>query len=376
MNGSATTRLPEIEVLRGVAVAGVVVHHMQGNLVLAPHRLLDAMLTYLDYWTGVDLFFAISGFVIARSLLPAVGRVRGVRGFMVVAVGFWIRRAWRLLPSAWLWLALCVGLAAGFNHSGVFGTVRTNGWAALAGMLDFADFRFADAFFRFHYGASFAWWSLSLEEQFYLLLPPLAFLAGRALPWLLGLAVLLQFPLVRTPWLMAFRTDAILLGVLLAVAARRPGFSALGDVLARLPWWWRRLPAALLVLALGALGNQALAFSHFRIGPIAVVSVLLVYLAAQDRGLVLGPGWSRRVMMVAGARSYALYLVHIPAFFIAREVWFRIGPQPTEIPVALTGLALMACFAELNWRLVERPLRAHGGRVATRWADRHAMVGS
>jgi peptidoglycan/LPS O-acetylase OafA/YrhL len=54
---AGTRRLDEIEVLRGVAVAGVVVHHARGNLVVAPHHLLDLLLNAFDLSTGVDLFF-------------------------------------------------------------------------------------------------------------------------------------------------------------------------------------------------------------------------------------------------------------------------------------------------------------------------------
>ncbi|RFQ09435.1 acyltransferase, partial [Pseudomonas sp. ATCC 13867] len=61
------------------------------------------------------------------------------------------------------------------------------------------------------------YWSLSLEEQFYLLLPLLIlFVRGRWLPVLLGAWVLFQLVQARGLWLMAFRTDALLLGVLLA----------------------------------------------------------------------------------------------------------------------------------------------------------------
>ena len=103
---------------------------------------------------------------------------------------------------------------------------------------------------------------------------------------------------------------------------------------------------------------------------VALVSGALVFLAAQDRGLILGAGAVRSLFIWVGARSYAIYLIHAPAFLAAREIWFRIGPQSSEIPVALTALALLLVGAELNWRLVERPLRAYGVRVADRFVMR------
>ncbi len=368
------SRLPDIEVLRGLAVAGVILHHSDGNLLTAPHRLLDTLRHYLDYAVGVDLFFVISGFVIARALLPAVARCATGRDFVTTAGAFWIRRAWRLMPSAWLWLALILAASAWFNRAGLFGSVQTNAWATLAGVLDFANVRFAQTFFHRFYGASFAWWSLSLEEQFYILLPLLAFLFGRRLTPVLLLLAVVQFPLQpHSVWPMVFRSEPILVGVLLAIWETTASYEALGRGIARLAAVPRAALVLALIVTLGVLGERGLV-PRFAIGLIALTSGALVFLAAQDRGLILGAGALRRLFVWVGARSYALYLIHVPAFFAAREIWFRLGPQTTEIPVALTALGLLLVGAELNWRLVEQPLRAHGARVANGFVKRRKEV--
>ena len=363
------SRLPEIEVLRGLAVAGVVEQHAYGNLATGTHRTGTWLLHHVHYWTGVDLFFAISGFVIARSLLPMLARTQGARGFVTTAGAFWIRRAWRLLPSAWLWLTLCLLLSAVFNRSGVFQSVHANAWAMLAGVLDFANLRFADAIYRYDYGASFAWWSLSLEEQFYVVLPPLAFLCGRFLPLLLLPVVLLTFGMPRTLVLMAFRTDAIILGVLLACWEPHATFARAGAWLKRLPAVLRAGLAVGLVLWLGVLGTHNPFFDRYTVGLVALVSAALVFMAAQDTGLILPEGAARRFMVWLGTRSYALYLIHIPAFLAARELWFRIGGAHGDAPVVATGFVLLFACAELNWRYVEQPLRRRGARIAAQFAS-------
>jgi peptidoglycan/LPS O-acetylase OafA/YrhL len=96
----------------------------------------------------------------------------------------------------------------------------------------------------------------------------------------------------------------------------------------------------------------------------AVFSTGLVWLAALDRGFILPDCRLRRLLVSLGARSYALYLVHIPAFFVAREIWFRLGAGSPEIPAALSGFGLTFALAEMNWRWVERPLRRFGARLA------------
>ncbi|MCW5337940.1 acyltransferase family protein, partial [Pseudomonas aeruginosa] len=176
-------RILDIELLRGLAVLGVVFHHLHGNLFSGSPALLDGINQRVQFWWGVDLFFAISGFVIARTLIPQLREAPTRQAFWEQARYFWIRRAFRLLPSAWLWLALILACCLLLNRSGAFGSLSANLAASLAGFLQVANFRFADSFYRYEYGASFVYWSLSLEEQFYLLLPLLILCLRRYLGW-------------------------------------------------------------------------------------------------------------------------------------------------------------------------------------------------
>jgi peptidoglycan/LPS O-acetylase OafA/YrhL len=302
------------------------------------------------------LFFAISGFVIARSLLPTLAAVRNSAEFLRVAGAFWRRRIWRLLPSAWLWLGIILAASAFFNRTGLFGSVRTNAWATMAGVFDFANFRFADAFFRYPYGASFAWWSLSLEEQFYLVLPPVAYLFGRFLPVLLLPLVVYQFQMQRTLLLMVLRTDAIMMGVLLACWAQTPFLKWASDRMAQLPRWLKFLTTCGILLALVTRSHDVMPYS---VGLIALFSAGLVLLASLDCGYILGASHLRPLAAWIGARSYALYLIHIPAFFFARELWFRWGASDNEYAVCFTAILILFGGAELNWRLIEQPVRRH-----------------
>src|SRR5690554_933284 len=190
--------IDDIEVLRGVAVIAVLIHHMKENLFPWLTTPLDPRGLDLQLWWGVDLFFVISGFVITRSALPALHQSTADKAlFWRTTISFWTRRAWRLLPSAWLWLVLTLLLSIGFNQSGVFGSPATNLQAALADMLQYANARFADSFMVYDYGASFVYWSLSLEQQFYLLFPLLIFISRRWLAVVMIAVVIIQLPLER-----------------------------------------------------------------------------------------------------------------------------------------------------------------------------------
>jgi peptidoglycan/LPS O-acetylase OafA/YrhL len=370
-------RNDDIECLRAIAVIGVAFHHMQGNLFHPGLPWIGRLFQHADFWFGVDLFFAISGFVIARSLLPQMRDAGRSLRLQAVTIGaFWIRRCWRLLPSAWLWLGLVLLAVVGLNRSGAFGSLHANLMATLAGLFDVANFRFADAFFRYEYGASFVYWSLSLEEQFYLLLPLLAALLRRRVDLLMVALIVLQLCAWRTPLLMSVRTDALALGVLLAIASRGKPYASLEPRFLRSLGNWRVwLPVGLLA-SMAVLASADMQGWRLRISAIAGLSATLVWLASYDGNYVLPTGRCKDVLVWIGARSYAIYLVHVPTYFLLRELCFRFGdadgaPLPlSPWLLALLASGLIALLADLNYRYLEQPFRRHGKRIAHRFIQR------
>lgn len=323
---NALRRNSEIECLRALAVLGVVFHHMLGNLFKAGLPALGSLPMYFNFWFGVDLFFAIPGYVIARNLLPQLAAFEGKFRKQITIIGaFWIRRAWRLLPSAWLWLGLTLLAVVAFNRSAVFGTLHANLMATLAGMLDYANLRFGNAFFRYEYGASFVYWSLSLEEQFYFLLPLLVLFLRRRIDVFMIVLVVAQFGLVRTPLLMSLRTDALALGVLLAIATPTAMYAAVAPRyllgLGALRW----IVPCLLLALLAMLASPYLQYWRFHVSAIAAISAALVWIASYNQDYLFPQSWIKRSLVWVGMRSYAIYMIHIPTFFLLRETCFRLG---------------------------------------------------
>ncbi|HEY8682078.1 MAG TPA: acyltransferase [Rhodanobacter sp.] len=371
-------RSNDIECLRAIAVIGVAFHHMQGNLFHPGLPLMSQLLQHADFWFGVDLFFAISGFVIARSLLPQMGACgRSLREQVGVIGAFWIRRFWRLLPSAWLWLGLILLAAVACNRSGAFGSVHANLMATLAGLFDVANFRFADAFFRYEYGASFVYWSLSLEEQFYLLLPLLVACLRRRIDLLMVALFVIQLCLFRTPLLMSVRTDALALGVLLAIAAPGKMYAAMNPRFLLRLHSLRSLLPCLLLAVLAVLASADLQGWRFRISAIAVFSAMLVWLASYNENYLLQAGWFKRGLVWVGARSYAIYLIHVPVYFLLRELCFRYGNTLSPLPawlLLLLAIGLIALLADLNYRYLEQPLRQYGRHIADGFRHRRMQT--
>jgi peptidoglycan/LPS O-acetylase OafA/YrhL len=365
-------RIKDIELLRGIAVIFVLVEHTRFNLFGQPNRLLEFLYTYFGGWTGVDLFFAISGFVIARDLIPRLNRSNGQQ--LSVMQVFWVRRASRLWPSAWLWLALILVATVIFNKSGVFGSLKTNLDATLAGVFNYGNFRLQEVFGRSDYGSSFPYWSLSLEEQFYLLLPVVAIVFRRWLPWVLLMPVVLQLCANRhiNLFLMTTRSDALLLGVLLAIWSGHGNYRRFEPVFLKNHLWLRWLVLALLAVGLGAMGSSRYENFRFWVGAVALLSIALVFIASYDKDYLMPDNPLKKIFLWFGSRSYALYLTHIPAYLATREIWFRIAPVDTifdktyNIRLALTAIVLVLIFSELNYRFVETPFRARGKKLAER----------
>src|SRR5690554_6164354 len=364
-------KILDIEILRALAVIGVVIHHARTDLFTWSSPGLERLGVFFGGWVGVDLFFAISGFVIGRSLLPQLQAAGGNRlDSAQVILAFWIRRAWRLLPSAWLWLLLILAGAIAFRESGTYGYLRANLVATVAGFLQIANLRFLETFMRSEYGASFGYWSLSLEEQFYLLLPIVVLMSRRWLVPVLLLIVIYQLVQERSLAMMLFRCDGMLLGVLLAIWTQHPSYQLLRPEFLRSLPLRGTLPLLVILGCLALLGSDELRTISHRMSIIALLSVLLVWMASYNDDLLM-PKPLRGVAVWLGARSYAIYLIHIPAFFLTREIWQRAHPGATAGPeqlmvYILISVTLILVCAELNYRWVEQPLRRHGASVAAR----------
>jgi peptidoglycan/LPS O-acetylase OafA/YrhL len=386
----------DIEFLRAVAIAMTLFQHVE-VLFYWRDSLYWEIRRHVDFWTGVDLFFCVSGFVITRSLMLSYPTAAGNDDHLIstglgwkrTAGAFWIKRAWRLWPAAWLWAVVSILCATFLNRSGIFGEPAKMAWDALAAIVHVANFHWAGCYQGALHRCNFVeasqittllptgwnlviYWSLSLEEQFYLLAPLLLLACRRRhLALVIALLLLLQAPLARPPLgvLWFFRTDAILLGVGLAWAAQ----SGFGQLTARRIASARhglRVAALLLVAALAWLAAAPRAGQPGAVFVIALACAGLVWIAGHDRCVLIAGGPARAALIWLGARSYSLYLTHLVAFFVTREIWFRLGGVDGALQVAMylaTAAVLLVAGSELSYTLVESRLRRRGRRYAARW---------
>jgi len=354
---SVSPYIPALDGLRAVAVGAVLLFH-QGWAWASGGFL------------GVSVFFTVSGFIIG-SLLYKATRAGGSLDLF----GFWSRRIRRLVPAGVTVIAL-TWAAAQLVDFGATSELRGHAIAALLYVENFHLIRSGS-----DYGALFSrpspfihYWSLAIEEQFYVFIGVAFRVLGGRSRVLTGFLVLaLVLGVGRNLWLGAAgngtslyydplsRAPEILGGVLLAGAI---GARALD----RSPFLRRPylidVAAGCALVVLGVLfvtsSPSSPALRSGLLPATAVLSAALVT-AAVHPGTVAGALLSRRPLPFVGRLSYALYLVHWPVYLVVDEVL----PAADLAVLIGTKLVVTTGLAVLLHALVERPVRYRVRRSAT-----------
>ena len=358
-SGASARRHLGLDGLRGLAVAWVVLFHLWPDAVPGG-------------WLGVGLFFTLSGYLVVGLIdaeVSATGRLRLGR--------FMARRVRRLMPAALLTIASVLALTAALDDQ----ALREVGFDALTAVLNVFNWRTAHdtagyaAIFEARPEPLAHFWSLAIEEQFYLLFPAAAALTRRTalVVWAMVVAGLVGVVLwwgsadayVATP----VRALEIAAGAGLALAAARFGFvqRLMNPDPSSYP---RRMTAiaggvifavavGVTVVALLGLGPQDSLV--FRGGPQLMALCWVVWVVAAVRDGIPARIMSAGVLRWLGTRSYAIYLFHWP--LIELTDWN---------PVTVIAATLIT--AEASYRLVEMPVRLGSGRRALSLLGAAALV--
>lgn len=375
MKDRVASRIDDIEALRAVAVLFTIFYHTSA-LIRWDIPSIDHVRRFLTFWTGVDLFFAISGFVIARDLLDKLDTNGFSERFCRVTLAFWIKRVYRILPTSFLWASITLLASVALRHTDLMHSVQANVADFAAVVAQVYNFHWSLCHEPYQCGDMGPWWSLSLEEQFYIVLPVAALVFRKRLPYVLVVIVIAQFFVHRTPatLLMFVRSDALCLGVLLAIFSRHPLYKIVEPTVLKRQRF--ALPiVALLVFLLAALpedGPEKLVIVSFSTGLVALTSAALVFIASFNRDYIIRGAFAKAVFVWIGTRSYALYLIHVPAAFATRAFWRFVEPSGTvfgpryNLRFLLVWAVTTVILVEFNYRFVEQPLRKRGRDVAKR----------
>lgn len=364
-------KIEDIEILRGYSIIAVLLQHID-NLTPNPSQALLQFKQQFAGGFGVDLFLAISGFLVTYSLLGQLKQHRYFAQQRKLLTAFWLRRMWRLWPAAWLWLGIILLCVVYFNRSGAFGTLQANFDATLAGFFHFANLRFAHTFMQSEYGASFVFWSLSLEEQCYFLIPLLLLLLRR---YALAAFALIAVAQLVTPrsynlLLIVLRTDGVLLGVLIAYLHHSNIWPPIKQHLLQLPNWFNQLTLITALILCAALSGDTLP-SMYKYSWLAMISGYLVLIASLNSNTYIPYAPLKKALLWLGQHAYSIYLAHIPVYFAIREILFRLSAAdllPTSINSNWLAFAMVCLLlpvaAITSYRFIEDPLRRYGRRYS------------
>lgn len=342
---------PEVQALRALAVVLVVVFHLQPDVLPGG-------------FIGVDVFFVISGYLITGHLLREQERTGTVR-----LRDFWAARARRILPAAVTCLVVTVALSALLLPISRWGQIGTHALASALSVLNWVLGAEAVDYFAATDTSPFQhFWSLGVEEQFYLVWPLFVVLAGfiaarragvrprRILAVLFTTAVVASF--VYSVWRVTTGDAAAYFSTFTRVWELGAG-GLLAMVVSRL-----RLPsAARTALSLGGVavvlaGALLIDRSDPFPGLLALVPVLgtmaVIAAGATTGPLAPAPVFALKPVQWVGNVSYSLYLWHFPPIVLFAAVVGR-APGPFA-SIALAAMALVA--AALSYRFIEQPARS------------------
>lgn len=369
---SATHYVPGWDGIRAIAVVAVVGYHlgvpgMSGGLL------------------GVGVFFTLSGFLITGILM---GSHQRTGSFQLRT--FWVRRARRLLPALVVVLVVVTAITAATDRSSLDARMRES-LAALAYVANWTTIADGFSYFERFAGPSPLdhLWSLSVEEQFYLLWPLVLLLVlrllswdvRRLLPWV-ALGALVSFALLATQAVPGFdntrayegtdtRAGGLLVGAALALAWPQLRSWLRSSSRAR----WGMEAAGVLglgtILLLVVVTNEY-SLSIYRGGLLLLsVATALLATAVAVPGSTLGRLLGLPPLRWLGERSYGIYLWHLPVVVFASAG----ALEEFSVRAAFVQVALILVAAEISWRVVEDPIRRLGFRGAYRPVQGSLLTG-
>lgn len=341
--------LPALDALRAVAILMVVIHHASYRLSQSE---LDPVAQFVASigWAGVDLFFAISGYLITSILTKSAGSLRA----------FFVKRVFRIVPLYWVAIStygLFATLLAYEDISGLWmAALFLTGWVV--------------PFAGSHNVPYLITWSLSVEEAAYLFFGVMTLLCRSGFTKVLWLLIfsglILRWWLVTNGVFQAqdvyyfppTRIDAIALGGLVAVYRVRLPITATNSTVLVL------FTAAVLVW----LSRSGQADPHVAIFGYTAFSLVAAAWVALLVSIPVLRSRSAHFLAYVGRRSYFLYLFHVfvLAFFelaAVQAITFQIGFWGNVILIFVATLLL----SEISWRFFESPMIELGRRLAARY---------
>jgi peptidoglycan/LPS O-acetylase OafA/YrhL len=344
-------QIPALDGVRGFAVILVLLHHLSAYMPNMWHGIRSVMVLG---WIGVDLFFVLSGFLITGILLDTKQAPNYFSSF-------YARRLLRIFPLYYSVLLLVLGLA------------YLNGWFRGAVPLQ-SDWKFYFVYLNnwwpllkdhWHANVIGHFWSLAVEEQFYLMWPvclwlipkrtvlPVA-LTGVAAALALRVLLFSNYGPIRDVVENTFcRMDELLLGAVAAYLVRSPAIWVTAK-----PYIQFGAVLAIFGMAAALIGGEKTIWSlGISCLGVAFFGLVLRIFETRHSGGALQRLLKIKLLRAFGKYSYGIYVFHVPVFY----VWWAIvlssfGDEiSTPVVVAFSAAAITTtfCLAAVSYRQFE-----------------------
>ncbi len=355
---SSDQRIVALDGVRGLAILLVTFYRFSKDTQLIGELPGGLGLLFSFGIYGVDLFFVLSGFLITSVLIKTRDDERYFSRFF-------IRRSFRIFPLYFGSLLLfLVVLPRIFEWGRIFEPARHQSW----NLWTYTSNLKMSLEGEWTFGCLDHFWSLAVEEHFYLVWPFVVWYFGRHLIRLtiIGLLLAASSRVIFCAWsdnqvapeaFTLFRCDGLLLGALVALTADR-----VTPVLSRLQRWCLPLGLAGILIALAACILEKRLLTIPQIGITLAWAALLLL-------IVRRPEWpvrrffGNRVLTSLGKYSYAIYIFQSPLIPMARPAWEASAakvaahyPLTCDVLYLIFMSALSYSLAVVSWYVLEKPM--------------------
>lgn len=370
---------PELDGIRGVALLAVMLSHIGPFIKLNTFAAKAVTHLIVPGWSGVELFFVLSGFLITGILL----KTKSAENYFSA---FYMRRFLRIFPI--YYAVLTIGLLVGM-HDPWWNSLLPHGKTRLAYYFYLQNWPIFWPHHLFPNINAFGhFWSLAVEEQFYLVWPLVIwFLPENGILFLCGTGLLIALPLrfymvhkfaysFTAMALTTSRMDGLLIGAILAILLRR------GPI----PFRWISLwtgVGAVIVGYVAIFHRHELIDTHYFMPTIGITGFALLCggLLAFSQSPIrwLRKILSLRLLRTVGKYSYGMYVYHIPIYVIACHVltvyfgiWFPVSLHSAMIyGLFLIGVTFL--IAKVSYDYFEAPILALKIHFKPRFAPRESV---
>ena len=357
------SRIPSLDGLRALSIFLVIALHTIQRFSISHHVSL-IWFAIFDGGTGVFIFFVISGYLITSLLLHEQEKYGSIS-----MSSFYFRRAMRILPPVYLYVGVLLLL-------GWAGRLAINRIDIISSLFFFHNYALSSTMWSLQH-----FWTLSIEEQFYLIWPFILYyclfhrpgIAGRMTAAKVAIAVIAISPVIRVVsfasripvlhhgGMFQMRADSLMFGCVAALLQGTPLFERVYSFATKV--WW--IPPAVIFLS-DCIGARFQNYWQFPLGYTfcgAAIAFFLLWCVRNPYSAV-GRVLNCRPVMHIGVLSYSIYIWQ--TLFLHESNASVFGPSLKLISTFPGNLVAILIVAELSYYLIEQPSLRLRNRIM-RW---------